>query len=47
MVRIGFEDGVVTAGSPAAPAMAAAFLPADDMWGTGLGRLEPATDVRP
>ncbi|MGI9647208.1 MAG: hypothetical protein ACR2OI_01680 [Acidimicrobiia bacterium] len=47
VVRILFEDAAVDAGDPAAPAVAAAFRLADELWNTGLGRLEAATDVRP
>jgi hypothetical protein len=44
MLRIDPEHAVV--GPSAAPMVASAFRLADDLWGTGVGPLIPADEVR-
>ena len=47
LVRIRWEEGVVPRGASAAPVVAAAFALADELWGTGIGDLTAAQDLRP
>lgn len=46
VIFIEFDPGVVEQGRSAAPVVAAGFALADGLWGTNIGPLEPATDVR-
>ena len=45
-VRLALDPGRVPAGPPVAPLAVAAFALADEWFGTGIGRLEPARAVR-